>query len=123
MLTSLATLAESQSPMSAVPFILSCSHITHLRGRDVDKAAKYCEATKDWLHTSARLFVASHSSEPMLIHYGADGTPISTRERFTHSVGDVSVRRDGRECKEWIVSRCFISCMGQQRLVFTEPRR
>ena len=63
------------------------SPMRRLESWEVDQAEKWCEVLKAWLAQEARGFVERHATEPMLVFYGCDSTPLSTKEAFTSQQG------------------------------------
>ena len=43
----------------------------------------------------AQGLLIKHQTDPILLGYSSDGTPLKTQETFTHSVGSLSVKGKG----------------------------
>lgn len=91
--------------------------------RDLCRINKLCEISK-WLlrHVALRL-IRQHQTDPLLITYGSDCTPLVVRHRYSSTCKHLAVGRSGRSSGEWLVQRCFIlTAAGDRTALFTEPR-
>lgn len=65
----------------------------------------------------------AHASDPLLIQYGADRTPLVIRHRCASAWRHLSVGRSGRSVGEWLVERCFlVTADGRRTVLFCEPK-
>ena len=54
--------------------------------------------------------------------HGADGTPVSTRERYARGQGALRVERHGRQRAEFLIQRVILQdTRGSTHVVMTEP--
>ena len=54
--------------------------------------------------------------------YSSDSTPLSARERYAKSDGDVAVVRFGKQCSDWLMHRVFLQdVQGRTAVVFSDP--
>ena len=89
----------------------------------VQTVARLCECSKAFLKQRAQGLLIKHQTDPILLSYSSDGTPLKTQETFTHSVGSLSVKRKGGSCKEYLVQRLFILPWGGEPTVyFRDPQ-
>lgn len=92
-------------------------------GRDVEQIERTVAALRRWQRESAKDFMKKHRRDPLLVWYGADSTPLSTRQTYRMFLDDLKVIRRGRESREYLIQRWFLQC-GQERLaVIEEPTK
>lgn len=83
-----AAAMTTQSGDSIVSLVLSFADVSrNLSSSDRHVAARLCEAGKAFLQERARRVVAEACGHAVLLSYSSDGTPLSTKERFTAKVG------------------------------------
>ena len=69
---------------------------------------KLAEQSAAWLSLRAILWVEARRQRPILVLYGSDSTPCSTRRRYQAEIGDALVRRAGRQCQDLLVQRLYL---------------
>ena len=79
--------------------------------RDVEHLHRLAEALRSFFSSRARQYILDHRSDALLVQYGSDCTPLSTKERYEASIGEVRVVRGGRASQEFLVQKCFIETM------------
>lgn len=88
---------------------------------EIEQVEKACEVLKHVLKTRAVAFVHARADSPILIMHGADGTPLTTRKRYTAGK-TVRAQRHGRQCTEFLIQRIFLQdSIGSTCVFFTEP--
>ena len=76
---------------------------------DAKHMPRLCELGKAYLQQKARELVANAAQAPVLSHYSADGTPLSTKRKVNASMKKgFSVKRYGRETEEFLVQHGYI---------------
>ena len=71
---------------------------------DVRAKARLCEVCKHVMEMEVRQLVVDAGNRPMLMHYSADGTPLSTKVRTQRQVSEnLTVMREGRSQSELLV--------------------
>lgn len=75
---------------------------------DAKAMPRLCEIGKAYLHQKARELVANASHSPILSHYSADGTPLSTKRKVTASFKKGhSIKRYGKETDEFLIQHGY----------------
>lgn len=89
---------------------------------DMQAVARLCECSKAFLRQRALNVLQKHKSDPVLLSYSSDGTPLKTQETFTQSVGSLSVKRRGGSSHEYLIQRFFIlPWKGEPTIFFRDP--
>ena len=84
---------------------------------------RHVEVFGRFLDLRAQHFVARHADEPLLEQFFSDGTPFTTQERETINWDTYKVTRAGRECKDYLMQRVFLSsASGNSTAILKEPR-
>ena len=69
---------------------------------------RLCEVGKQYLQQKAKELVISAGHSPVLSHYAADGTPLSTKKTVEADIKKgLSVRRYGRETDEFPIQHAY----------------
>ena len=75
---------------------------------DAKVMPRLCEIGKLYLKQTAKELVISAGQSPILSHYAADGTPLSTKKTVEANIKkDLSVRRYGRETDEFHIQHAY----------------
>lgn len=93
---------------------------------DVRVVERLCEVGKAYFSQRARALVSAARTAPLLVSYGGDGTPLSTKERFSGRVAGQVVLRRGGSSQEYYVEKVFLAYKdtnGQEHatVVFRDP--
>lgn len=89
--------------------------------RILEQVHRATEILRQAMREGARRFIGEHSRRPLLLQYGADLTPLVTRERFMQMVGDLSVVRAGHNAHELLIQRLFFQSEGKRFVVVEVP--
>ena len=71
-----------------------------LTKHDADLVATLCECGKAFLLSEATNLVRKYAQEPIAMSYSSDGTPMTTKERFTVGKGHLEAQRRGGSTRE-----------------------
>ena len=75
---------------------------------DAKAMPRLCEIGKQYLQQKAKELVISAGQSPILSHYAADGTPLSTKKTVEANIKKgLSVRRYGRETDEFLIQHAY----------------
>lgn len=75
---------------------------------DAKVMPRLCEIGKQYLQQKAKELVISAGQSPVLSHYAADGTPLSTKKTVEANIKKgLSVRRYGRETDEFLIQHAY----------------
>ena len=77
-------------------------------------SSKFCEISKEHLREKTIANVQQGQNRPILYHYGSDGTPILTQQRYRADHGGATVHRQGGQAEEFLVERAFVHTFGAQ---------
>lgn len=76
---------------------------------DAKQMPRLCEIGKAYLQRKAKELVANAVQAPVLSHYSADGTPLSTKRKVNAKIKDgLTVKRYGKETEEFLVQHGYI---------------
>ena len=87
---------------------------------------KLCSFLYDSLNSGALQLVADAGVRPWLFYYNCDGTPIRTHLNATAHVVCLTIRREGKQTKEYIAQVCFLrfadsATRTSSKCIFTPP--
>ena len=93
-----------------------------LTSHDIDYVNKHCEVLAEFLRLRAYRFVSARADEPLLEQFLSDGTPYTTTHHNIFNWDEWKQRREGRECKDFLVQRLFLVDVHQNVVpYFKEP--
>lgn len=76
---------------------------------EAEQCFRVSEVVKRALWEKADHFVSEHRQAALLYSYTSDGTPMTTKSRFVHRVGEGRVvKREGGALHEFLVQRAFV---------------
>ena len=75
------------------------------------------EALGCFMRGTVRDFIARHRGTPMLVTYGSDCTPVSTRTRYRFKFKSKGVARSGNTSMEFLIERAFYLTARGERAV------
>lgn len=88
-----------------------------------DRADKHAEVLQSFLDLKMRRFVSERSEQPLLEMFFSDATPYTVQSRHAVEADGLTARREGRECKDFLMQRTFVvSVDGQVRTYFRDAR-
>ena len=80
------------------------------------------EVGKAFLHDRALKWLRSRSDVPILVSTSSDGTPVTTKERWTFSGRSLQINRSGGSPRELFVQRVFMrDATGHSSVFVAEP--
>jgi len=75
--------------------------------QQVAQAFKLAHILNDFMLQEIAGLVRDAEDRPMMLYYSSDGTPIKTHLKTTKTIGDLTVRREGKETKEYLAQVLF----------------
>lgn len=116
-------LASTAPPMTPHELLLSLTQPSAvLESRHLPVVQALCGCSKRFLRSLADKFIRSRSRESIVISTSIDGTPLTTKERWSIGEGSTKVIRSGGSCHEFLVIRSFLFDLeGNNKALFSEP--
>ena len=81
-----------------------------LTASDVRDAIRMAQAMKLLMGLIVCQFLAAHVDDPVVWQFGADATPVSTRERRSLTLSGKTFQRVGEAKQDFLLQRVFLSC-------------
>ena len=89
--------------------------------RDMERVRRASVVITEFTNMKARRFVQQRTHDTLLVQYGSDLTPLSTRETWKHAAGLLVVRRSGRAAHEFLAQRCYVTDSAGKSVLVMEP--
>lgn len=64
--------------------------------RDVEQIDRLAECFRRWQSAAAKQFFRKHADEPLLVWYGCDTTPLTTKQTYRMILEHLQVARRGK---------------------------
>jgi hypothetical protein len=92
--------------------------------RDAEIVDKLYCVIKSCLKDRACNFISCRRSGPILLWYGSDCTPLTTRSIYKRQWQGFSVSRKGKDTREYLIQRLFVmDSLLNKTVYFIEPSR
>lgn len=82
-------------------------HSSRVADEDRDDVSRSVSILLSNMEHRLRAFVAGAHGRPLLMTYGADGTPLSSVQTFTKQLGHRRIRRRGGSAGDWLCHMAF----------------
>ena len=91
-----------------------------LETRDLEKVHRATEVLRQGLRQQFLGKLQTHQNRAVLLQYGSDCTPLTTKERFDHRIQEVSVTRSGHKSSEFLIQKLFLDTLDSPPLTIVE---
>ncbi|CAE8616190.1 unnamed protein product, partial [Polarella glacialis] len=116
-------IVSAARPMNPAEQIISFARPSYVcDSNDLHKINFLCEGIIRWSQTRGEQFVREHKDDAIMVWYGSDCTPLSTKERLKRALGNLQVIRHGRSSDEYLMQRVFLqSANGDTAAIIKDP--
>lgn len=88
--------------------------------RDLDKIHRATEVLREALRARILKSLRQNQDRPVLTQYGADCTPLLTKERYHQRLNGFSVVRGGHSAHEYLIQKLYFQALGDPPLALLE---
>ena len=88
--------------------------------RECELVHRLADCERLWTVEHAIAFVRKRSTSPLLLQYGSDLTPLTTRQTYKQVADGCSVTRSGKASNEFLVQRLFLTDVHDESVTVLE---